>query len=394
MLRQVSERLAGRGHHVTIVAANGSNQSELTSPAGGGLPREEVISGVTVRRVSPEHASTRALRTVMNLPGGWRLSRAVLRDGLSMCTRLPSPMSVINPVLASRHDVVLSLNWIWPPAYGVHLARRVRRFALIGVPILHVARRWAEQPLFHRMLGACDHVLVLTPAEERFVRERCDRPISMVGAGVDPARFAERNGTAVRRAHAVDAAPVVGFVGRQDQLKGATTLIAAMGEVWRVRPEVHLLLAGQSAHRSDEVRAALAALPPPQASRVIDLPDFAETDKPSIIDACDVLALPSVEESFGLVFLEAWICRKPVVGVRIPSSEWVIDEGRDGLLARPMDPADLARCLLELLRDHERSRAMGEAGYRKTIQRYTWDLVTDRWEAVLRETVERTRGAR
>ena len=385
MLGEICERLAARGHQVTVLAANGSNQKEILSPNGGRLSALEVIRGVTVRRFSPEHVLTKAVRSAQELPGGWRLSRALLGEGIALCSRRPSALAFVPPLLADRDSIVLSLNWIWPPAYGAYLARRLRRFRLVGVPIFHIARSWAERPLYHPMLAACDRVLTLTSAEARFVEERCDRPTSVVGTGVDPARFARRDGAALRRTHGVGGAPVIGFVGRQDGLKGVLVLIEAMKEVWRVRPDAFLLLAGQSAHRSDEVRAALESLTPAQHQRVIDLPNFPESDKASIFDACDIVALPSVEESFGMVFLEAWVCRKPVVGARIPSTECVLEEGRDGLIARAMDQADLARCLLELITDPERARAMGEAGYRKTLQLHTWDIVTDRWEAAIQE---------
>jgi glycosyltransferase involved in cell wall biosynthesis len=75
------------------------------------------------------------------------------------------------------------------------------------------------------------------------------------------------------------------------------------------------------------------------------------------------------------------------VGARIPSTECVIDEGLDGLLVRSMHVGDLARSLLELLVDGDRRRTLGERGYRKTMERFTWDQVTDRWEQALQDSV-------
>jgi glycosyltransferase involved in cell wall biosynthesis len=317
--------------------------------------------------------------------------QAVFGEGIAMMGRRPSPLGVLPALLTSSQDVIVSANWIWPTAYGVHLARRLRRFRLVGFPIFHIARPWAEQLLYHEMLAACDAVLTLTDAEQQFVQARCRGRVEVTGAGVDPAPFVRRDGGAVRRLHNLGDGPVVGFIGRQDPLKGVLTLLEAMRLVWQARPEVRLLLGGPRAHRSREVSAALESLPAEHRPQLVDLSDFADRDGPSIIDACDVVALPSVEESFGLVFLEAWMCRKPVVGVRIPSTECVIEDGQDGLLARPMDPADLARCLLELLGDPGRAGMLGERGYRKTLARFTWDAVVDRWEAVLREVVEGSR---
>jgi glycosyltransferase involved in cell wall biosynthesis len=289
--------------------------------------------------------------------------------------------------LTTPLDVVISVNWIWPAAYAAHLARRMRRFPLLSLPIFHIARRWTQEPVYPPMLAACDAVMTLTSAEQRFVEGRGARRAEVVGAGVEPARFTPRNGAAVRAAHGMENSPVVGFVGRQDPLKGVSTLIDAMRLVWVAVPNAMLLLAGQRAHRSAGVDARLEALPPEWQRRVVQLDDFSDDQGPSILDACDVIAMPSVEESFGLVYLEAWMCRKPVVGARIPSTECVIQEGVDGLLSEPMDSSDLARCLLELLSDPARCRRMGEQGHAKTLSVHTWDAVVDRWEAVVNSVV-------
>ena len=105
---------------------------------------------------------------------------------------------------------------------------------------------------------------------------------------------------------------------------------------------------------------------------------------PALLDACDVLALPSVEESFGLVMIEAWACKKPVIGADIASTRCIIEPGVDGLTVKPFDAADLAAKLLELITDPEKRASFGERGQRKVLARYTWDRVTDAWETAFR----------
>ena len=386
MLQAVSERLVARGHQVTVLTMNAATQPEMRSRRGGGLASTEVLNGVIVRRFATNPLSARVTRRLLGLRGGWRAGSLVFGEALTMLRRLPAPHGLIGPVLRARADVVVSANWIWPAVYGVHLARRMRPFRLVGLPILHVARAWADQPLFRPMLARCDSVLTLTPAEQDFVLQRGARTAHVVGAGADPSAFEHRDGKALRAKLGLGNCPVIGFVGRQDFRKGVLALLEAMDLVWRSYPDARLLLAGQQAHRSPEVVTALAAVD--RRSRIVEVSDFADRDGPSILDACDIVALPSVEESFGLVFLEAWMCRKPVVGARIPSSECLIEPGVDGLLAAPLDGPDLARCLLQLLGSPELRESMGEQGYRKVLAHHTWDLVTDRWEAALGAAVE------
>jgi glycosyltransferase involved in cell wall biosynthesis len=117
--------------------------------------------------------------------------------------------------------------------------------------------------------------------------------------------------------------------------------------------------------------------------------DFSEEEKPRLLAACDLLAHPSGNESFGIAFIEAWACGKPVVGARVGAVPSVIDEDQDGLLFRYLDPDGMAQAILALLADPSRRIRMGKAGRRKVLANYTWDIVTDRLRAVYTEVVSR-----
>jgi len=127
-----------------------------------------------------------------------------------------------------------------------------------------------------------------------------------------------------------------------------------------------------------------------ERSRVIRICDFKDEDKASIFDALDVFALPSVGESFGIAYLEAWMCGKPVIGARIGPTSAVIDDGVDGLLAKPYDPDDLAAKLVELLSDPEKRERMGQNGRTKTLNRFTWNQIVDKMEHIYRDVVDET----
>ena len=116
--------------------------------------------------------------------------------------------------------------------------------------------------------------------------------------------------------------------------------------------------------------------------RLVRISQFEEAEKPSLYDAFDVFALPSIGESFGIAYLEAWWCQKPVIGARIGSTQCVIDDGVDGLLVDPKSPEDLAEKIITMLSDRDKREKMGMAGYSKTLARYTWEKVVDRVETL------------
>jgi glycosyltransferase involved in cell wall biosynthesis len=384
MLQSVSERLVERGHEVTVLTFDCATMPDFQSTRGAGLPREETINGVRVQRLNPAGPRIhRWSRWLARQRGGWR-SLASGFGGDLWPLGVPSGIGLIRPLTRLSADVITSVNWHFGMSYWVCRGSGPRRTPRVAVPLLHIEQDWARNPRYPRMLRNCDAAIVCTDAERDFVQERGARGISVAGVGVDPEQFARRDGAAIRARLGMGERLVVGFVGRQVESKGVPTLIEAMRVVWKHFPEAILLLAGQSAHRAPAIVEALAALPEADRTRVVPIDDFADVDGPSIMDACDVLALPSVEEAFGIVMVEAWMCGKPVIGGDIASTRCIIDPGVDGWTATPFDASHLAERILDLLADPAKRASFGERGRAKVLARYTWERVTDAWEATLR----------
>jgi glycosyltransferase involved in cell wall biosynthesis len=88
--------------------------------------------------------------------------------------------------------------------------------------------------------------------------------------------------------------------------------------------------------------------------------------------SCDVFCLPSLQEGFGLVYIEAMAARRPVVALSTSSTPEIITDGVEGRLAPPGDNAALASCLGETLADRATRERMGRAG-RKRAEMFTAD---------------------
>lgn len=108
-------------------------------------------------------------------------------------------------------------------------------------------------------------------------------------------------------------------------------------------------------------------------ARVRVLGVVSEQEKHDLLAAADLLAMPSRTDSFGIVYLEAWLAGKPVIGARVWAMDEVIADGVDGLLVPFGDPAATAKAIAGLLADPTRRAQMGAAGRAKVLARYTWD---------------------
>jgi glycosyltransferase involved in cell wall biosynthesis len=206
---------------------------------------------------------------------------------------------------------------------------------------------------------------------------------------VDADAFLKADGAAIRDRYGWGQAPVVAIIAKHVARKRFDTLLAAMPAVWSSYPDARLLIAGGRTPYSLEIEGLIRTLPAQWRDQVTLVSDFSEAEKAVLLAACDVFVLPSGYESFGIAFLEAWACGKPVIGARVGAIPSVIDEGRDGLLAPYAEPAGLAYAIQQLLADPRRRAEMGQAGQRKVLREYTWPIVADRIRAVYIDAIAR-----
>jgi glycosyltransferase involved in cell wall biosynthesis len=95
-----------------------------------------------------------------------------------------------------------------------------------------------------------------------------------------------------------------------------------------------------------------------------------------ILPLADVLLLPSEQESFGLVCLEAISCGVPVVATNVGGTKEVIQHGQTGFLHDPFDVEAMVASVMELIDDPGRRRSMGELGRKVATEKFsTADIV-------------------
>jgi len=314
------------------------------------------------------------------------------KEGVDFFLVTPALVQLIPHLVAARMDIIATSNWNYTPAYHTYLAKKFKKCILVGIPFFHTAESWCNRPIYKKMLANCDAVVVMTAFEANFVRNQAATRVEVFGVGVEPSAFEHRDGRAIRARYGLDNHPVVGFVGRSDLNKGAILLLQAMRRVWEWNREVRLVLAGPRAGRVKEVESFIEGLTEFERNRIVVIDDFPEKDKASIYDSFDVFVLPSTGESFGIAYLEAWMCCKPVIGARIGPTQCVIDQGIDGLLVDPADPQDTTQSIIKLLSDSEERDRMGRSGHATTIAQFTWDKVTDEVEKLYLELLAAKRA--
>jgi glycosyltransferase involved in cell wall biosynthesis len=191
--------------------------------------------------------------------------------------------------------------------------------------------------------------------------------VRLVPEGIDLARWRR---VAAMEPRSSDGATIL-CVARQYPRKHVADLLRALPAVRRAIPRARAVIAGDGPEHAalralaaelglGDVAAFTGALPDDELAR--------------LYRHADVFCLPSVQEGFGIVFLEAMANGLPVVAARAAAIPEVVPDGRAGALVPPADSAALAAALIGLLGDERRRAELGAAG-QTHVQQYDWDQV-------------------
>jgi glycosyltransferase involved in cell wall biosynthesis len=174
--------------------------------------------------------------------------------------------------------------------------------------------------------------------------------------------------------------PIVLFLGQHYPYKGYRHVLHATREVWKEHPEAHFVFIGPQVGGSSQVFQSF------QDSRIHQLGVVSDQEKDDALAACTLLCLPSTQESFGGVYLEAWSYEKPVIGCAIPAVIEVISDGVDGFLVR-QDPKEIADRIIDLLNNPALAEEMGKSGQHKVRTKYSWERVIQQTETAYKKLV-------
>lgn len=255
-------------------------------------------------------------------------------------------------------------------------ARR-RRVPFVLTPNHHPRWRGWRYREYDRIYYEADALIALTTAEKRLlVEEKGASPERVHVGGVGPILAPDFSAKAFRERFGIQRRFVL-YLGQQLKYKGIGELLKAAPQVWQTHPDVDFVFIGP---QSDFARRLFRGV---ADTRIHNLDAVDLETKTSALAACEVMCLPSAQESFGGAYVEAWTLGKPVIGGRIPAIAALIDEGRDGALT-DQDPEEIAAHLISLLSDPARARVMGEAGRRKVELHYAWPRLAARLLEVYR----------
>jgi glycosyltransferase involved in cell wall biosynthesis len=333
-------------------------------------PGTEVVNGVPVRRFPVRKRDTRAFDAV-----NWKLMNRLpvtaQEERIFVSENVRS--DALCRYIEERGDgrTYVFIPYMFGTTYWGLQVRPEQSFLM---PCLH-DESYAYLDIFKPVFDSCRGMLFLTPAELDLARRLYALPperLKLTGGGID-ADFAS-NGDQFRSGYGITE-PFLLYAGRRDATKNVPLLIDFFARVIDQTPNSSLKLVLIGAGK-------LPPLDPRTAKHIVDLGFVTQQDKYDAYAAALALCQPSINESFSIVMLEAWLAGTPVlVHADCAATRDHCVRSNGGLYFGTYD--EFSGCVDFFLREPEIGQRMGELGREYVRANYTWSAVLERLERAL-----------
>lgn len=380
VVSELSEGLSARGHECTVFCSNAYNGHWLFPFSGRRFKADsEVINGVRVRRLAIAWPLTAGAFLISRLLNAVGLGRTL--PLVQLAAYGPWLIGLDAELAAGKFDAV----YVEP--FPFFFCRQVARFSrrtgipYVLTPSFHEGLRGFSNPHLLEAARNAATVVAFTRAEaealaalgvrrERLLVQPCGAPLSHAKAERDPAWTGKT---------------VILFAGTKAPEKGIWDLLAAARKLESRRDLLFIAIGVPMRAWSAQVRRGLPG-------NFRDLGFVSDQVKQRLFSTCDIFALPSRAESFGMVYAEAWQYEKPVVGCKIPVIQEIIADEEDGLLVPFGDGPALTRALERLADDPELRNRLGRTGCQKARARFDIRFFVNALESAFRVIVEKRPG--
>jgi len=360
---RTARALEQSGHRATVVTSVATTTGSLGWPTEGLLPAgPAVVDGVTILRLPIQHMGKLARTAAHAMKGRLGDAGGPVREALRRRLIGPYLPSLRAELQRLAPDLVVGAGL---PYRHVFDARRWTRE--LGIPYAVMPCVHVHRPDDHasgsakRLYREADHLLPLTKFEADLLIEWGADPkrVQVLPLGPDlPPEHESLSATDCGEALGVPGTrPYLLYVGRLSPQKHLPLLLDAFAAGAADLHATDLVLAGGATSWSRD------ALPTEIARRQLTdrvkvIADFPAAAKRALLAGAQALVNPSHEESFGIVFLEAWACGRPVIGADIGPIRSLIEEGRGpGQLFAPGSVAELSSRLVACAADRQESDA-------------------------------------
>lgn len=380
LLQSIAENLYIAGIDVNVLTSNAKNAAMYFNLNPDVVGQEnEVINGVKVHREN--------IRTILQklLKAFWSIfiKNSSINDDVLPVILGPHFIKSFIKYLFSSNKYSYIISGPFPtsvPFYGYLYKLVSPNSKLILYPCLHIEDKTHTGKALKYIAKKADAILVLTKEETNFLKSWGinENKIIETGVGIEDKLLQSIKSKNKQSNNTLSISNYILYIGQEVPHKNIVDLIDAMEKIWIGGISKKLVIAGAKTDYSPEIDKRIEKLDKIYQKNIIRLSNFDEDIKINLIDNCEILVLPSSKESFGIVIIEAWARKKPVIGTNVPGIRYLIDDKKNGLLFEEHNSDDLKEKIQYLIKNKNTSNRMGINGYNKVIKKYNWKKIINK----------------
>ena len=296
---------------------------------------------------------------------------AAVREGIESHL-IPCEGQIDRSVIASIRNLAAQTSTEIVHAHGykadiyVYLALRTS-----NIPFVSTCHNWIDSKLLVSLYGMADRLVLRNyPAVIAVSDEVCQRllkagvradKIHLVRNGIDLRPF-DRALPSLRGGPTSDHSPIVGFVGRLSNEKGADIFLNAAAMILVELPSTKFVVIGEGPDR-DKLESLIDQLKLRQSISMLGRRD----DMPSVYASLDIMVSASRQEGLPMAILEGMASSLPIIATPVGDVPAMVHDGLTGVMVPPENAASLASAIVTLLRNPAQRERLGAAA-RKLIE--------------------------
>lgn len=358
------------------------------------ISKVEVKNGVKINRLSSINFLAR-IYGHKSLDGG---SSALFRTLSSMDTQLTWPQALVERGISSsvphsflwlNHqlktaDTAVIFNVITGMTSLSYLSCLLNNKKFVLFPMYHVGLPTYERPSLLKIVQRATLTICSTEFERQALIKRGleQSKLRVVNEGANKPAVDKNVVDYLRQVfNRRENELVLMYVGRRDYDKGYSHVLSAAYQLVKRGLPIKLVICGYGKTGNDRSDYLYLL----KHNAMIDLGVAEENAKFAAMSLADVIVLPSRAETYPLVFVEAWLLGKPVIGARIGSVACMVREGIDGLLIDFGDISSLMAAIESLQKSPDKIATMGQQGRSRASKELTFDKTAEKVRKIFNE---------
>lgn len=299
-------------------------------------------------------------------------------------TFLPLLLKLLKLIKKERIEILILGHFFVPFAISALFLAKFKKIPFVisthGLEILQAEKSFWQKRILFACLDRAKNIIVTSDFmrkrfEKNYPTLNLSKKIIKITPGVDTNFFRpDLDVKNLRKELKLENKKIILTCGRIVRRKGYENVIKALRKISEEVRGVCYLIVGDGPYKKNlEVLVKSIDLP----FRVMFCGEVSQPDLPYYYNLADFFVMPAIEtkediEGFGLVYLEAAACAKPVIAARAFGAMEAVKDGQTGFLIDPKNISDLALKIKTLLQNEKLAKRMGLLGRKFVLENFLW----------------------